>query len=117
MSASTPYLPTAVLVERMMRRVEVHGTCWLFRGAVNSKGYGCVASGRKGKTILTHRLVVLHRDGELADEMTVDHLCGERTCVNPDHLEVVTRSENSRRGNRPWVARRFRELAQMDGAA
>ena len=109
MSASIAYIDPAVLVERMMKRVTVDRTCWIFTGCVNSRGYGCVGSGRKGKSILVHRLVVLHRDGHLDNEMTVDHLCGVKTCVNPDHLEVVTREENSRRGARPWVAINFRE--------
>lgn len=109
MSAAEIYLPASVLVERMLKRTTQMGSCTVFTGATNSKGYGCVGSGRKSKTVLAHRLVVIHRDGSIPDDMTVDHLCGERLCVNPDHLEVVTRSENSRRGHRPWLAARFRQ--------
>lgn len=98
MSAALLYLPSQALVERMMRRVEKRENgCWIFTGAVNSKGYGCVSSGRKGKNVLTHRLAVMHRDGSVPEDMTIDHLCNVKRCVNPDHLEVVTRAENTRR--------------------
>lgn len=97
MSASIAYIDPAVLVERMMTRVtKIDGGCWLFEGCVNSRGYGCVGSGRKGKSILTHRLVVLDRDGHLDDDLTVDHMCEVKRCVNPRHLQVVTRADNTR---------------------
>lgn len=97
----TLYAPAADLHAAMMRRVviDVSG-CWVFAGCVNSKGYGCVSSGRKGKTVLAHRLAVIVRDGSIPDDLTVDHLCGRKRCVRPDHLEVVTRSENSKRWHR-----------------
>lgn len=109
MSAAEIYIPADILVARMMRRVVPRGACLVFTGARNSKGYGCVGSGRKSKSILVHRLAVIHRDGSIPEDMTVDHLCGERLCVNPEHLDVVTRSENSRRGRRPWIAAKFRQ--------
>lgn len=70
--------------------------CWIFTGCVQSRGYGCVTAGRRGKTILTHRLAIAVRDGALTD-LPVDHLCMVRACCNPDHLEVVTTAENNRR--------------------
>lgn len=97
MTASALYLPADVLVERMMRRVTKAETgCWLFEGCLNSKGYGCVGSGKKGKSVLAHRLVVIARDGAIPDPLTVDHMCEVKRCVNPDHLQVVTRGENTR---------------------
>lgn len=111
MSASLAYIDTGVLVARMMKRVTKHPSgCWLFDGCLNSRGYGCVGSGRKGKSILTHRLVVLHRDGEIADDLTVDHMCEVKRCVNPDHLQVVTRADNTRLRYTRWV-----QPIQMDG--
>lgn len=97
MSASELYAPADVLVERMLRRVTKDTTgCWLFDGCLNSKGYGCVAAGRKGKSVLAHRLMVIARDGSIPAELTVDHMCEVKRCVNPDHLQVVTRATNSR---------------------
>lgn len=70
--------------------------CWIFTGCLQSRGYGCVTAGRRGKTVLTHRLAVAVRDGVLTD-LPIDHLCMVRACCNPDHLDVVTTSENNRR--------------------
>lgn len=105
-AVATLYASPAYLHERMMRRVtKPRGGrgCWIFNGAINSRGYGCVGAGKKSKTVLAHRLVVIVRDGGIPDDMTVDHLCCVKRCVNPAHLEVVTRGENSRRGNRSWI--------------
>jgi hypothetical protein len=52
---------------------------------------------RDGKYIYVHRLAYIEAKGEIADGMTIDHLCRIRNCINPDHLEEVTLSENVRR--------------------
>ena len=95
MSAAEIYLPADVLVARLMRRVTKTRTCWIFNGCVNSRGYGSVGAGRKSKSVLAHRLVVIARDGEIPGDMTVDHTCEVKRCVNPAHLQVVTRAENT----------------------
>lgn len=75
------------------------GDCIEWQGALNHGGYGVFthrASGVKKK--LAHRMS-LEMDGvELPHGMVVDHLCRNRKCVNPHHLEVVTNEENLRRG-------------------
>lgn len=96
------YAPAADLWERSVlprldRRPGPLATeCWIFTGCLQSRGYGCVAAGRKGKTVLVHRLAIAVRDGALTD-LPIDHLCMVRACCNPDHLDVVTTSENNRR--------------------
>jgi hypothetical protein len=98
---STVYVDAGVLWVRALRKVRrAPNGCWIYTGATQSKGYACVASGKKGKTILGHRLAVLVRDGELTS-LPIDHLCGVRPCINPAHLEVVTTAENNRRA-REW---------------
>lgn len=94
------YAPAADLFQRVVdkRVVRTATGCWEFQGTVISSGYGCTAAGRKGKSVLVHRLAVIVRDGEIPDGMEVDHLCRNRICCNPDHLEVVTAAENNRRG-------------------
>ena len=94
--------------ERVLARVEPGPDgCLLWTGAVNSKGYGCIGIG--GVSVLIHRLAVLVRDGEIDDELPVDHTCHDpavcptetcvhHRCANPEHLEQVTTAENSRRG-------------------
>lgn len=71
--------------------------CWPWR-AGKSNGYGRLSLG-SGKYIYAHRLAVIYDGRELPDDMTVDHLCRSRSCVNPTHLEVVTNAENIRRAS------------------
>lgn len=81
--------------ERLMEKIEV-GDCWHWTAATNHKGYGRVFW--EGRNALAHRVVYEELVGELDPELTLDHLCMNTACVNPDHLEQVTRLENKRRG-------------------
>ena len=49
--------------------------------------------------MLAHRKAWIERNGAIPEGMTIDHLCRTKLCLNVDHMEVVTRSENSRRRN------------------
>lgn len=95
---TTLYAPAETIWARIIANTTISATCWTWRGCVNSKGYGCIGAGKKGRTALVHRVAVIVRDGDLADDLTVDHLCGNKRCVRPDHLDVVTAGENMRRG-------------------
>lgn len=66
--------------------------CWLWSGSIKSFPYGRVKF--EGKTWLAHRLSHLAFKGFLDDNLVVDHLCGVKHCVNPEHLEQVTQAEN-----------------------
>lgn len=73
-----------------------HSTpCWIWQGCTRANGYGSVSY--LGKVDRAHRAYYRHFVGEIPPGMTIDHLCMVRNCVNPEHLEVVTRQENSRR--------------------
>lgn len=80
------------------------GECWLWTGARSGAGYGRFKV--EGSLYSPHRLV-LGWSNPLVDisSLDVDHLCRRPSCVNPTHLEAVTRSENVRRGSGPDVAR------------
>lgn len=73
--------------------------CIIWTGAVTSAGYGSLWRG-KG-TALAHRVVYEEARGPIPAGMTLDHLCRNRRCVNPDHLEPVTNRENILRGTSP----------------
>ena len=77
------------------RKVRADGDCWRWTGAVTSRGYGCL--GRDGRTILAHRYAYVLTVGPIPDGLTIDHLCGNKRCVRPEHMEPVTGAENTRR--------------------
>lgn len=70
--------------------------CWEWNGSKYITGYTKITSGRK--QALGHRWAFEHYRGPIPDGMVIDHLCRNRGCVNPDHMEVVTNEENLRRG-------------------
>lgn len=78
-------------------RVAANG-CWEWLGNRDRLGYGRTWSRSVGHSVLAHRHFWLERHGSVPD--TLDHLCRNPSCVNPDHLEPVTRQENVRRGVR-----------------
>lgn len=105
-------LPKAsTLVEYMSKRTRVAaapsdrpglGACHEWTGTISVKGYGFVRhSGSLGgdyRTRLAHRVAFELAHGQINQDDVIDHLCRNRKCVNPDHLEQVSNEENLRRG-------------------
>lgn len=79
--------------------------CWLWQG-VTSSGYGRVLPPKGKRRALAHRLFYEILVGPIPDGLTLDHLCRNRVCVNPDHLEPTTLTENIRRGESPTAKNR-----------
>lgn len=67
--------------------------CWPWRGFTTIEGYG-----RFNRGFAAHRVAYTLIKGAIPVGLTIDHLCGNRSCVNPAHLEAVTITENRRRG-------------------
>lgn len=76
---------------------EPNSGCWLWSGYIMPNGYGVVNF--NGRRWLAHRLVFTIERGRIPDGLEMDHLCRNRCCVNPDHLEPVERVVNVRRGS------------------
>jgi hypothetical protein len=68
------------------------GGCWLWTGSCDRAGYG-----RYSAEYLVHRMVYEFLIADIPPDLDLDHLCFITRCVNPWHLEPVTRGENSRR--------------------
>lgn len=72
--------------------------CWFWTGSRFSNGYGYFqVQSKPRKAALAHRWLYERIVGPIPDGMDLDHLCRVRHCVNPAHLEPVSRSENLRR--------------------
>ncbi len=87
--------------DRFWRLVEVipFHSCWEWVGYINEHGYGKFTIKGKGsvKCLRAHRLSYELFIGPIPGGLDLDHLCRNRSCVNPHHLEPVTRKENLRR--------------------
>ena len=75
---------------------EISG-CWLWTASIDVGGYGVFGLGLK--TFKAHRVAFEHYVGPVSKDLELDHLCKVRNCVNPSHLEPVTKIVNMRRSD------------------
>ena len=83
------------LDERFWSKVDRSGECWVWTSCLNKKGYGNFRV--SGRTVLAHRMSYsLHHGIDIPPDMQIDHrtTC-PKSCVNPDHLRVVTGKQNN----------------------
>jgi hypothetical protein len=96
------FAPT-VLTERIpyvKPAIEVVGECVIWAKRIGSKGYGLAHIGGRER-IAAHILEWEKVNGPVPDGLVLDHLCRNKACVNPAHLEPVTQRENVCRGTAP----------------
>lgn len=103
------YIPhmSNTLSSRIMARVrkDEETGCWVWLGCISGKGYekgegyGRIQAvlGKLGQ-VSTHRVMYEQHKGPIPPGLQIDHLCRNRRCCNPDHLEAVTQKENIMRG-------------------
>lgn len=98
------------LADRFWRHVEKNGpvpvaapelgSCWLWTASFSRGGYGQIH--RSHGTRRVHRISYELLVGPIPIGLDIDHLCRVRHCVNPSHLEAVSRQENILRGDARW---------------
>ncbi|MDE2102870.1 MAG: HNH endonuclease [Patescibacteria group bacterium] len=86
--------------ERFWEKVEKTENCWIWTGAHDPDGYGSFrGSAPTSLRIRAHKWAFLQAGGVVPGGFQLDHLCRNRGCVRPDHLEAVTPQTNTLRGN------------------
>jgi len=90
--------PDETLMERCLNKIQVDTKtgCWEWGAYRNSDGYGVM--GYLGRVQTAHRYTYIAKYGNIPVGTEIDHLCRNRGCVNPDHLEAVTHIKNIARG-------------------
>lgn len=83
--------------------------CWIWNGSINNMGYGVSRSNRRNKEwgfteSLAHRVAYRLAVGPIPKGLTLDHLCSNPLCVNPEHLDPVSLKVNIRRA---WTRRGY----------
>lgn len=86
-----------IFIERLRAKSTTNEKgCWLIHTSLDKDGYH-VASYR-GKAVRAHNKIFIILKGEIPEGMVIDHLCRNRNCCNPEHLEAVPPKENIQRG-------------------
>jgi hypothetical protein len=94
-------------LERVCEKLRHDGDadCWLWIGPLDADGYAAqmkVGSRTDGSrsAVRPHRWMYEHFIGPIPTGLVIDHLCRQRNCLNPLHMEAVTTEENTARGAR-----------------
>jgi len=83
-------------IERFCSKIKVAGNCWEWTASLDRDGYGRFSV--KHKNISAHRFSYGLFNEDIPEGLQIDHLCRNRKCVNPLHLEAVPLQENIKRG-------------------
>lgn len=84
-------------IKRLLNQIKIINNCWIWTQHLNWNGYAIIRY--KNKDWRAHRLsYMLIGKKSLTGGLVLDHLCRNRSCINPNHLEEITHEENLHRG-------------------
>lgn len=81
-------------IDRFMMKVQKGPGCWEWTGSLSDTGYGSIYDSAQRKQCSAHRFSYEVMVGAIPAGMDLDHICSNRSCVNPHHLRPVTRKQN-----------------------
>jgi hypothetical protein len=99
------FIPERIAERARFRSVQDPATdCLISTYSAGSHGYAQIGWVEDGERIVTlaHRVIWASVHGPIPTDMTVDHMCKTRKCVNVEHLRLLSNFENGRRANRDW---------------
>ena len=101
--------PASWSVERCLGLVKICGiwACWKAPSALRN-GYARLSV--KNRSFAAHRVIYEYLIGPVSSQLTLDHLCRNRWCVNPNHLEPVPESVNIQRGSSPSASNALKKV-------
>jgi len=94
------------LAVKIINNIEFVDECWIWQGPNSGENHRGAGYGRItacGSTSATHRVAYVLTYGWLPAAKQVDHICENRLCCNPNHLEAVTHKQNQRRRRKNYV--------------
>ena len=90
--------------------------CWIATGYIHSNGYSKIQL--RGRPVLAHRAMYEQEVGPIPAGLTIDHLCRQRDCMRPTHLEAVSYAVNQQRGSNakitPEIVREIRQSPERN---
>ena len=102
-------------IDRFLERTEKGADCWVWQGSKSKTGYGYFGTGGHGECMFAHRWSYQQFKGPIPKGLTIDHLCRNTSCVNPDHLEAVSLRENQSRSASHWVGKSLAQTECVNG--
>jgi len=98
---------------KFLSKVSATNNCWYWNGAIGTHGYGVFY--HKRKNLLSHRVSYVIFNSHIDNNLVIDHVCGNKACVNPEHLRNVEQRTNVIENNSSIVFDNFNKTHCKNG--